>query len=427
MLKSLSCHLFPLLTLLLFIGCGEKNEFVEPPPPPVTTAVPIVQTVPVYLEENGETEAVERAEVRPEVKGILQEIRFVQGQSVKKGDVLYVIEKTDYEAAFQASEANLEAAEAAVKVADASKETAEVGQIRTDLEFKRQTKLFAEKATAESNVEQAKAEFDAAVATVGAAVANILAAKADVSKAKADLAFAKKELDRTEVKAKIDGSITRTEVKIGNLVEEGLLLATVIKSQPIWANFNISERDLLALQRVSKRPPGEKLDLTKVEIPVDLQLQGDKGFPIRGRLDYYDPEVDQSTGTLGLRAVFSNDDYRLRPGFFVRARLAIGEIKDALLIPEKALGQDQTGAFLMVVSSDNTVQRKQVTVGNKYGDMVVIRGGIERTDSVIIEGLQRARPGSVVKPKIVTLTAPPEASQSEDSFNGLADDKDTGS
>jgi RND family efflux transporter MFP subunit len=369
------------------------------------------------LEENGETEAVERAEVRPEVKGILEEIRFVQGQSVKKGDVLYVIEKTDYEAAYQAEAANLKATEASVKVAEAAKKTAEVAQIRTQLEVNRQKKLFAEKATAESNVEQAQAEFDASVAGVESAAANILAAQADVSKAAAAVDQAKTELDRTEVKAKIDGNITRTEVKIGNLIEEGVLLATVIKSHPIWANFNISERDLLALQRASNRPPGEKLDLTKEEIRVDLQLQDDNGFPIHGRLDYYDPEVDKSTGTLGLRAVFDNEDHRLRPGFYVRARVAIGKIENALLVPEQALGQDQTGAFLMIVAGDNTVQRKQFTVGNKYGAMVVIQGGIEKTDSVIIEGLQRARPGSKVNPKSITLTVPPEALQ-QDSSSG---------
>jgi RND family efflux transporter MFP subunit len=129
---------------------------------------------------------------------------------------------------------------------------------------------------------------------------------------------------------------------------------------------------------------------------------------------------------LGLRAVFDNADHRLRPGYYVRARVVLGETKDALLVPEKALGQDQTGAFLMIVTSDNTVERKQVTVGNKYGEMVVIQDGIENTDSVIIEGLQRARPGSKVNPKSITLTAPPEAMPQEDSSRDSSDNKDAG-
>lgn len=403
-------------------GCGKENEFVEPPPPPVTTAKPVVQTVSIYLDQNGETEAVERADVRARVKGFLEEVNFTQGQDVDKDDVLYQIERTEYKTLRDAASAKLDASAAAVKVAEAGLETAKVAQQRAEEAFIRQDKLLKRQATSQEDWEKARAEKNGAIANVAAAQANIDAAKADVQKATADLNQAELDYGYTEVKAPISGMVERTKIKVGNLVEDGTILTTVVKSQPIWANFSISERDLLALQKSSTRDRSERLDLTEEEILVELQRQGDTGYPFRGRLDYYDPEVDRSTGTLGLRAVFENADNLLLPGYSVTVRVSIGEVKDALLVPEKALGQDMSGAYLLVVAGNNVVERKNVVVGGKYGNMVVIREGIATSDSVIIEGLQRARPGSEVKPTSTTLSAPPEALQSANLDNSETSD-----
>lgn len=188
-------------------------------------------------------------------------------------------------------------------------------------------------------------------------------------------------------------------VKRGNLVESGTPLVEIVKNDPIWANFNVSERFVLDLERTSKREQDNSIDPSNIK--VQLQRSGDVGFPFEGHLDYYDPKIDQDTGTLQLRAVFDNKGERgsvLLPGLFIRVRVQIGEYENALLIPERAIGRDQVGTFVYVVDNDKKAVRKNVNLGTKRDDMIVIESGLEPGDSVIVDGIQRVRAGIEVDP-----------------------------
>ncbi len=203
--------------------------------------------------------------------------------------------------------------------------------------------------------------------------------------------------------ATIDGRITASDIKVGNLVEPGDRLATIVRPAPIWARFRVDERTVLALQAM-RRENGVQRDLR--EIRVGLQRAGDRDFSIAGNLDYVDQEgLDRNTGTLEVRAVFPNDDGLLMPGLFVRLRIPVGRFENALLVPATAVGRDPIGSYLLV-AIDGKVQRRAVETGPKVGPLVVIREGIAEDDQVIIDGLQRARPGAEVKAESTTLPAP---------------------
>ncbi|MEW4527742.1 efflux RND transporter periplasmic adaptor subunit [Maioricimonas sp. JC845] len=389
-------------------GCQQTDDEYKPPPPPkVTVARPVVQTVTRFIEENGETEAVERAEVRARVRGFLETIEFTPAQTVQEGDVLYRIERAEYEAAVAAADAALGAADAAIAVAEAADRNAAVEVKRSELEFERQKALFEKDATTRSDFERATANRDAALAAKNASEANLTAARADRDKAQAQLDQAKLDLSYTEVVAPISGQITRTLVKKGNLVESGTHLATIVAPDPIYANFSISDRDALQIQSSRLNEDGELRDdeVELTDIPVYLRRESDSEFRFTGNLDYFDQEgVDQATGTLGLRAIFGNAKHLLLPGLFVRVRLPVGKITDAILIPEKAIIRDQTGKYVLIVDGEDNVERSLIQTGPQYGEMVVVEEGVDPSDRVILEGLQRARPGSPVTPTEITLS-----------------------
>ncbi len=419
------------LATLCASGCQEPNVYQPPPPPKVTIAKPVQQTVGIFLEENGQTEAVGRSEVRARVQGVLQQIKFEPGKDVKAGDVLYIIEKDEYVAIRDEAKAELAAANAAfqsaiatIKVRKADLTAAEVKVEASESEFQRQEQLYREKVVSKSVWEEAKAIRDGALAArlqaqaaIDAAIADKETAAANVTRAKASLQKAELNLSYTEVKALISGRITNSQVKIGNLVEGGTHLATIIQKDPIWANFNIDERHLLSLVDKQKKTEGKNGEYDYKNIKAFLQRGGDDGFPFEGHLDYVDQEgVDQGTGTLKLRAVFKNPSNQLLPGLFVRIRVPIGELKNALLVPEKAIGRDQSGAYLLVLDDEEKVIRKNVALGDKYGELIVIRQGLEVDDRVVIDGIQRARPGSEVEAESTTLkfNAEPDHAEPDD-------------
>jgi RND family efflux transporter MFP subunit len=288
--------------------------------------------------------------------------------------------------------AKIEAADAAINVAQA--------------EFDRMKSLAQSKAVSQSEIDAATAQLETSrAAKLGAeaeqdtAEAAIENAQAGIEQAAADLTQAELNLEWTVVKAPINGRMTRTMVKRGNLVESGTELVEIVQNDPIWANFNINERFLLSLERQKRSATGVPPDPTTMK--VFLQRAGDAGFPFEGHLDYYAPKVDQNTGTMQVRAVFDNelgDDNFLLPGLFVRVRVQVGEYENATLIPERAVNRDQAGAFVYGVDSQNKAVRKNVTVGTKYNGMIVIESGIEADDAVIVDGIQRVRPGAEVDP-----------------------------
>lgn len=373
--------------ILIALGCSEANQYAPPPPPKVTVAKPLRQTVTDYLEETGTTEAVQRAEVRARVRGVLQSIHFQPNEFVKQGDLLYQIEPDEYQAARDAAAAQLEMQKVALQ--------------KADLEYERQKKLRAQNATSETNLVAAEAEFKGAQAAVAAAEATLAKAQID--------------LDYTQVRSPIDGQVDKTLVKVGNLVGDGEAthLTTVVSIDPIYANFNISELALLKLradmnqeQRKRGMRDDDELEQMKQSVTLYLARAIDRDFPYAGHLDNWDLTVDQSTGTYRLRGIFDNPNLDILPGLFVRIRVPLEERKDALLVPEPAVLSDQQGRYVMIVNSENVVERRNVTPGTKLGEMIVIEEGLRPDERVVVNGIQRARPLAPVTPEEMQLSPP---------------------
>lgn len=395
------------------VGCNRAgNEYVPPPPPKVTVAHPVSTEITPFLEQNGRTEASEEAEIRARVRGFIEKIDFKPGQSVEAGKVLYKIEPDQYEAEVNSALAAVEAAQAAIGVAEANIKTAqaEVGRARQDLN--REVQLKEKQASSQAQYDAAVAAFDAAEASVESAKANLQSTEAEKGSAEAALAQAKLDLGYTDVTAPIRGEITKTFFKLGNLVENGSHLATVVDSSNVFANFSISDRDLLEFMKARKLAEGADQDDDEFKEEqwrgkkVYLRRETDEGFPFEGKLDYIDQSGIQSkTGTLGLRARFDNEDGRLVPGLFVTVRVPASESVKSLLVPEAALVRSDQGVFVMTVNSENVVVRTRVTVGQTVSGWAIIQEGLQESDWVVVDGLQRARPTLEVVPEEAAMEA----------------------
>ena len=416
--------LLALPSIAVAVGCSQPNVYKAPPAPTVTTASPVISTVTNYLDETGTTEAVERVDVRARVRGFLQEVRFRDGDDVEEGAPLYLIQPSEYQATFDAAEADLATASADVDAAKAEVGAMNVSLRRAELEVTRQQNLFKDNATAESKVQTAVAERDGAESAVAAAEAKVGAAKAAVTAAKAAKTQAKLDLDYCTITAPMDGRVERTLVKMGNLVgdNEATHLTTMVSYDPIHVYFNISERSLLRARSGAKNESKGRPDLTSIK--AYLRRAVDKGFPYEGNLDYADLGVDQSTGTFTIRAVFPNKSLELIPGLFVRIRVPIGTTENAVLLPERCVAVDQTGRFVRILDDKNVVERRNITLGEKYGEMVVITDGLDGQETVVIDGIQRARPGAKVIPKEIQLD-PPDSGHSGDDTKVLPKEADS--
>jgi RND family efflux transporter MFP subunit len=398
-------------------GCTRQvNEYVAPPPPKVTTALPVRSKITPFLEQTGRTEASEEADVRARVRGFIQQVDFKPGEPVTKDSVLYKVEPDQYQAAFQSATAAVEAADADIQVKQARVLTLDAEKERAALELDREKELKANNASSEAQYQAAVAANKAAVANLASGSADVAAAEANLGSAKAKLDQAKLDLDYTNIHAPINGSITKTYFKLGNLVENGDRLATVVNDEIIFANFSISDRTLLEFMKA------RKLAQTENQIEPDtgadkwrgkkvyLRRETDNGFPFEGELDYVDQAgIESDTGTLGLRASFQNADRQLLPGLFVTLRVPAEEAVESLLIPESALIRNDQGTFVMTVGSDNEVIQTKVTVGQSVSGWAIIQGGLKDDDQVIINGIQRARAGLKVEPTAETLTVDAEA------------------
>ncbi|WP_428354616.1 efflux RND transporter periplasmic adaptor subunit [Methyloprofundus sp.] len=375
------CSFLIMLLGLLLNACESKNEFIAPPPPEVTVSLPTQQSVTEYLEFTGTTQSVGYAEVRARVSGILESMHFVPGVHVEQGDLLFIIDPEPYEAELEAAKAELVSAKA-----EAS---------RTQTELERADQLIKKNYISKTDHLRRKTERDVAQASIGLKAAKVHSAEI--------------QLEYTQVVAPISGRVSRNMVDIGNLVGEGeaTLLTTVTQYKPMYVYFHLNERDLLSLmtlrQEVAEKE-GHDTDETsdnELNIPLDMGLADEDGYPHKGVLDFGESELNTSTGTIELRGVFANAEKpaRLLPGLFTRLRLPIGQTPDALLISERAIAADQSGQYLLVVNKENKVEKRLVTLGQRLDGRVVIEQGIKANDKVIINGLQKARPGSVVNPQ----------------------------
>ena len=369
---------------LLLAGC-ESNVYVEPPPPKVTTARPLMQDVTDYLEFTGTLDASEQAEVVARVSGVLQSMHFEPGTPVTEGDLLFVIEPEEYQADLQAAQAELAAGES--------------NYDRANIEYGRAQKLFKQKAGAESDVVKWRVEREIA--------------SAEMLRAQAKIARAELNVGYTQVTSPFTGRVGRNLVDIGNLVGEGeaTVLTEVTLYDPIFVYFNLNERDLLRVMKAirenaeAKGLNPEDMDDDEIEIPLFLGLANEQGYPHEGRYDYADSAVDPETGTLQLRGTFENSQRppRLLPGLFVRIRMPEGERPDMPLVSERAIGNDQRGIYLMVVNAENLVERRSVKTGQRIDGLIVIEDGLQKDDRVVVKGVQRARPGRKVDPEAVDM------------------------
>ncbi len=330
--------LFFLGLLVTLAGCSlPENAYVPPPPPEVTVARPIQRSITPFLQENGVIEAVDEAEVRARVRGFVQEIKFAPGQQVTEGDLLYLIEPDQYQAAVNSAKASVAVAEATIGVANALVKTAEAEVTKTEQDRNREQLLLERNAGSKADLDAAVAANEAAKAAMDSAKANVEAAIADKERAVASLENAQLDLGYTEVRSPITGKISVTDIKKGNLVDDGAKLAAVVNRSQVFANFSVSDREMLRFMRQqrAKLKPGEELEeIDWSTIPVYLQREGDEGFPFQGVLDYVDQEgIDAGTGTLGLRAIFSDKNEGLYPGLFVSVRMPTGDPAAAMLDP----------------------------------------------------------------------------------------------
>jgi RND family efflux transporter MFP subunit len=370
-----------LLIVWMLFACDQRNEYVEPPPPKVTTAKPLQQEIIDYLEFTGTTHAFEEAEVRARVAGFLQSMEFTPGTIVEKGDLLFVIDPREYEAELNAANAELSSAEAQFK--------------RAKIEFARAEKLFKQKAGAETDVVKWRGQRDVAGA-------DVLRAKAKVEKAGLNLSY-------TQVTSPLTGRVSRNFVDVGNLVGESepTLLTTVTRYDPVYAYFNLNERDLLKVMAMNRKKVQEKgfdsAETPEIEadIPVFLAIANEEGYPHQGKLDFAESRVDEATGTLQLRGVFPNPGEApvLLPGLFVRLRMPVEKRENSLLVTERAIGSDQNGRYLLTVNSENMVEKKPIRMGRLEDGLRVIEEGLQPDDRVVVNGIQRARPGAKVDPE----------------------------
>jgi len=361
---------------LVLAACGEQNRYAAPPPPKVTVANPTKQPVTQYLEVTGNAAAVNSVDLVARVQGFVEEIHYRDGDYVKQGTVLFTIEPEPYQVKLDQAKAAEDGAAATLRQAEA--------------EYTRQSSLAAKDFASKSTLDQALATRDSA--------------KASLVQAQTNTRIAEISLSYTKVTAPFDGIVTARLVSVGELVGTSpTQLATIFQLDPIWVNFNVSEQDVLRVRAEMRRQGLTPADLKKV--PAEVGLQSETGYPHKGLLDYAAPNLNTATGTLPVRAIFQNADRALLPGNFVRVRVPVHQVPEALLVPEVALGSDQGGRYVLVVSGDNVVEQRRVDPGQTVGTLRVIESGLNPDDRVVVSGLVRAIPGEKVDPQLQTASA----------------------
>lgn len=388
-----------LALLALLGGCRKPNQLVVPPPPLVTVAHPTLQSVADKIEFVGTLEPTQVVDLRARVNGYLQAILFKDGSDVQTGQELFLIEPAQYQSVLDAAKAANQRAIASLNLAKS--------------QYRRMEPLRASGVVTQE-------ELDVQAAQVETSQADVAAAEAAVRQAELDLGY-------TKVTAPIAGRVGRHMVDVGNLVRaEETELAVIRVIDPIYAIFDVSENDLLRFMAMRRN---DEIPDPDAKPPVlHLGLANEEGFPHEGHLDYREMIVGTQTGTARRRAIFPNPGWQLIPGMQVRIQADVGEPKPHLLIDERAIGSDQRGDYVLVVNGKNVVEYKPVTLGIHVGNQRVIESGLQANDLVVVNGLQRARPGATVDPQTAdeqAAAAAKEASPSAAPTAGAAKDKET--
>jgi RND family efflux transporter MFP subunit len=373
---------FAIAAMSILSAC-EQNTFVPPPPAKVDVAVPVQRSFTRFLEATGNTAPVQNVDLVARVQGFLQAINYKDGAFVKQGTSLFTIEPETYKL-------KLEQAQAAESGAQASLRQAEA-------DFKRQQDLVQRQAVSQATLDNSTSARDNA--------------QANLQQAQVNTRIAAMNYGYTNVTAPFDGVVSAHLVSVGELVgaSSPTQLATIVALDPIWVNFNVNEQDVLRIREEARRRGLTVDDLR--QLPIEVGLQTETGFPHKGKLDYIAATLNQSTGTLPVRGVLPNADRALLPGFFVRVRVPVDQVQNALFVPDVALGSDQAGRYLLVVNGENIVEQRKVRVGPLEGGLRVIEEGLKPDDRIITAGLLRAIPGQKVDPQLKTIEAQPAAAK----------------
>ena len=365
---------------------GIVQAQVSPQPsPPVPVVRPRAQSVADYVEVTGNAAAVNAVKLVARVEGYLDKIHYEDGQLVKKGDLLFTIQQDQYKDQLQQSQAQVLTAQAAL--------------IYAKTEVGRYTALVKKDAATQTEVDHWNYEK-------ASAEASLLSAQASVALAKLNLGY-------TEVRAPFDGIVGKHLIDPGNLVGGGgqqSALAEITQLDPIYAIANLSEQNVLKIRANLGQHRLTLADLHKV--PVDVGLSDETGFPHQGTIEYVAPGLDPATGTLLVRGILANPDFTLLPGFFLNIRLPMAKVdRSALLVPDRALQEDQGGRYLLVLNKDDVVEQRYVQLGQLIGALRVINSGLKPDDRVVVGDLWRANPGTKVTPQLTTFdttsTGPP--------------------
>jgi multidrug efflux system membrane fusion protein len=370
---------FSALAIAVLAACsgGHAEEAGMPPPPEVNAAPVLVKQVNQWDEFSGRVEAVQNVELRPRVSGYIDKVNYVEGQEVKKGDVLFLIDARTYQAAYE--QANAELARARTQAALARSES------------ERARRLSEQQAISTETWEQKRAAADQAAA--------------DVQAAKAALDAAALNLEFTKVRAPINGRAGRAMVTAGNLVTAGdaaSVLTTLVSLDTVHVYFDADEATFLRYAQMARK--GERPSERDQALPVQIGLAGEQGFPHEGKVDFLDNQVVRSTGTIGVRALLDNADRQFTPGLFARVRLLGSGQFQAMLVDDKAVLTDQDRKYVYVVDKDGKAQRKDVQLGRTADGLRIVEAGLAAGDKVIVDGVQKVfMPGMPVQAKPVAM------------------------
>lgn len=376
--RHLGLTLATTAAVVALAGCEDKNAFVAPPPPKVDVAMPVQRPVTRYVEATGNTAPIKSVDLVARVQGFLQSQDYQDGTFVKQGTQLFTIEPETYKLKLDQAQAAEAGAQASLKQAEA--------------DFRRQSELVQRQAVSQATLDTSTSTRDNA--------------QASLQQAQANTRIAEVNYGYTKVSAPFDGIVSAHMVSIGELVgvSSPTQLATIVAMDPIYVNFTVNEQDVLRIRAEAARRGLTAADLK--QFPIELGLQTETGYPHEGHLDYVAPTLNSSTGTLAVRGLVPNDKRVLLPGYFVRVRVPFTQEKDALLVPDTALGSDQGGRYLLVVGADNIVEQRKVQIGPVDNGLRVIEGGLKPDDRVVIAGLLRVIPGQKIDPQVTKMDQP---------------------
>ncbi|PWJ39159.1 efflux RND transporter periplasmic adaptor subunit [Sediminitomix flava] len=381
---------FLVLVILLFSACKEVKQ--KPPAPVVSITKSHQRDVEIFGEYVGRTRAFQQVEIRARVSGFLQKVAFKQGSKVKKDDLLYIIDPRQYNADYNRAQAQLELEKA--------------GALKAQRDLERLKPLYKENAVSQQ-------DYDNAIAAKAYADASVNRSKAELNRMALQLSF-------TKIKAPTDGFITESLVDLGTLVGGGSgetsLLATIVKTDPIYVNFSMTALDYLASQRRNVGG-GDSTNLTKNV--VTITLPDDTEYKQKGSLNFTEHKLNPETGTYSVQAVFPNQRGVLLPGQPTRVKLLLDIVKDAVVVPRKSVQIEDGGAYLFLVRKDTTVERRFVELGPEIDNEIIIERGLNPQETVISEGMHKIKAGQKVK------IAEPEAEEPEENQKETSKEKST--